>query len=308
MFCKNCGSQIPDNIKFCGKCGTAVQQPARQRSRLSVPKSHGKQRDLKFPAFSHKTLVTGCGAVLLILIVAGICLGSRNGTPRLDRKMTAEESAEAGKEEQVHDDVTLDLTSPTALKGEYGSLRSLTMQPREDGLVDAITYSADASFPMLESLECGAVLKVLDSGEKVRFDEKDFPKLKNVTMKLTNKYIDEDVMETYMQFLEMYTVGSLQNFNVENSYTIEDLLGTWTDEKQTLTLTFEQDGTLRVADANNIIGVDMLKYKEAGKHTLSLSAEQSGLLGLISITMEYELFGDNLRVNFSGNEFMLTRK
>lgn len=127
-------------------------------------------------------------------------------------------------------------------------------------------------------------------------------------MKLTNKYIDEDVMETYKQFLQMYAVGSLQNFNIENSYTIEDLLGTWTDGKQTLTLTFEQDSTLRVADANNLFGVDALKYKEFNDHTLSLSAEQSGLLGMISITMEYELFGDNLRVKFSGHEFVLSRK
>lgn len=127
-------------------------------------------------------------------------------------------------------------------------------------------------------------------------------------MKLTNKYIDDDVMETYRKFQLMYAVGSLQNFYIENSYTIEDLFGTWTDEKQTLTLTFEQDGTLRVADANNLIGVDVLKYKESNENTLNLSAEQPGLLGLISITMEYELFGDNLRVKISEQEFVLTRK
>lgn len=308
MFCKKCGSQIPDNTKFCGKCGAAVQQPTGQRPRPTGLKSPGKQRDLHFPDFSPKVWAAGGVAVLLILIVAGIFLGGRDKTPRTDREPTVKESAAAGKEEQVHDDVTLNLTSSTVLKGEYGSLRSLTMQPSADGCVDTITYSEDASFPVLESLECGALIKVLDSGEKVQFDEKDFPQLKNVTMKLTNKYIDEDVMETYKQFLQMYTVGSLQNFNIENSYTIEDLYGTWTDGKQTLTLTFEQDGTLRVADANNLFGVDVLKYKEANEHTLNMSAAQSGLLGMISITMEYELFGDNLRVKFSGQEFVLTRK
>ena len=308
MFCKKCGSQIPDNIKFCGKCGAAVQRAAEQHHRLSAPKSLGKQRDWHYNAFSPKTLAAGGGAVLLILIVAGILLGGRGGTPQADSEPTAKESVAAGKEEQVHDDVTLNLTSSTVLEGEYKNLRSLTMQPHTDGFVDTITYSADAIFPVLESLECGAVLKVLDSGEKVLFDVKDFPKLKNVTMKLTNKYIDDDIMETYKQFLQMYAVGSLQNFNIENSYTIEDLYGTWTDEKQTLTLTFEQDGTLRVADANNLFGVDALKYKEFNENTLNLSAEQSGLLGLISITMEYELFGDNLRVKISEQEFVLIRK
>lgn len=307
MFCTNCGSKIPDNIKFCGKCGAAVKQPAEQQ-RLAGLKSHGEQRGWRFDAFSLKVWAAGGGVVFLILIVAGICLGGRKGTPRPDKEPAAEESAVAGKEEQIHDDVTLNLTSSTVLNGEYANLRSITMQPRADGFVDTITYSADASFPVLESLECSAVLKILDSGEKVQFDEKDFPQLKNVTMKLTNKYIDEDVMETYRQFQLMYTAGSLQNFSIENSYTIEDLYGTWTDAEHTLTLTFEQDGTLRVADANNLIGVDVLKYKESNENTLNLSAEQPGLLGLVYITMEYELFGDMLRVKISEHEFVLTRK
>ena len=313
MFCKNCGSKIPDNTKSCGKCGAAVHQSAGRQFRLSVPKTFEWQGDWHFPAFSPKALAVGGGALLLILIVAGICLGGRNGTPRpdkesADKELAAEESAAAGNEEQVHDDVTLNLTSATVLKGEYGNLRSITMQPREDGFVDAITFSVDASFHVLESLECGALIKVSDSGEKVQLDEKDFPQLKNVTMKLSNKYIDEDIMETCKQFQIMYKAGSLQSFNIEISHTIEDLYGMWTDENQTLTLTFEQDGTLRVADANNLIGVDALKYKEVNDNTLSLSADQSGLLGKISITMEYEIFGDVLVVDISGQEFVLTRK
>lgn len=94
----------------------------------------------------------------------------------------------------------------------------------------------------------------------------------------------------------------------KGKHTIEDLYGTWSDEKQTLTLTFEENGTLRVADANNIIGVDVLKYQETDDNTLSLSANQGGLLGMISIRMKYEFLGDQLLVEISGQEFLLNRK
>ncbi len=31
MFCKYCGSEIEDNVRFCPKCGKPVEQPAVQR-------------------------------------------------------------------------------------------------------------------------------------------------------------------------------------------------------------------------------------------------------------------------------------
>ena len=30
MFCRNCGSKLEDNIKFCPKCGNSVEQPITQ--------------------------------------------------------------------------------------------------------------------------------------------------------------------------------------------------------------------------------------------------------------------------------------
>lgn len=31
MFCSNCGNQIPDGARFCGKCGTPVEMPQQQQ-------------------------------------------------------------------------------------------------------------------------------------------------------------------------------------------------------------------------------------------------------------------------------------
>lgn len=351
MFCKNCGNRIPDNAKFCRKCGAAVPQfPGRTGMPSSTQEEQGGQRNIKLPAVGLKVRMIAGGAVAVLLLIVAVIVGvnfaGRGKTPQEEghyadeSKASAEEkeqeevryidegkaaaekkeqeegryidesktAAEEKKQDQDHDVTALKASSEIVLEGRYENLKSITMSPGEDGAVEAILYKEDASFPVLESLECGAVFKVSDSGDKDYFDEKDFPQLKNVTMKMVNGYIDEDVMMTFLLFRDMYAAGQLQNFQVENSYTIEELYGTWTNEGQTFTLTFEKDGVLRVADANNIIGVDVLKYKEVNDNTLSLSADQGGLFGMISISMKYQLFGKQLFVEISGQEFALTRK
>lgn len=307
MFCKNCGNRIPDNVKFCGKCGATVSQPAVSPGDcFPMPKKQEKGH-FSLSGMNMWVAAVGAAAVLLLVIVIGICLGRNGGVSRAERDYTAEGSATVA-EEPNQDIISLNVSSAVVLEGQYEKLQSVTISPDADGSVGAITYRENASFPVLESLECGAVLKLSDSGGKGYFDEKDFPQLKSVTMKVVNKYIDEDIMMTCLIFQEMYDAGRLQSFRMENSYTIEDLYGTWSNDGQTFTLTFEKSGTLRIADANNLIGVDVLKYQEADGNTLSLSADQSGLLGMISISMKYELFGDRLWVEIAGREFALTRK
>lgn len=191
MFCKNCGSMIPDDAKFCGNCGGAVSQPPGDTGVSSyMPEQKGEGRSPKRPAFDVKALVIAAGAAaVLLLIAAAVIAGINSG---------------GGKE-----------------------------VPREE----------------------------TSRGEDIRGKD-----------------------------------------------TIEKLYGTWEDDGQTLTLTFEKNGTLRVADANNIIGADVLKYRESDDNMLSLSANQDGLLGMISISMKYEFLGDRLLVEIAGQEFSLTRK
>lgn len=307
MFCKNCGNQIPDNVKFCGKCGATMSQPAALPEDCSPMPPKQEKRQLSLSGMNMRIAALGAAAVLLLVIVIGICLGRNGEASRAERDYAVEGSV-AVAEERNQDITALNVSSAVVLEGQYEKLKSVTMSPSADGSVEEITYTENASFPVLESLECGAVFKVSDSGSKGYFDEKDFPQLKSVTMKVVNKYINEDIMATYLIFQSMYDAGRLQSFRMENNYTIEDLYGTWSNDGQTFTLTFEKSGTLRIADANNLIGVDVLKYQEADGNTLSLSADQSGLLGMISISMKYELFGDRLWVEIAGREFALTRK
>lgn len=191
MFCKNCGSMIPDDAKFCGNCGGAVSQPPGDTGVSSyMQEQEGEGRSLKRPAFDVKALLIAAGAAAVLLLVAAAVIAVINSG--------------GGKE-----------------------------VPREE----------------------------TSRGEDIRGKD-----------------------------------------------TIEKLYGTWEDDGQTLTLTFEKNGTLRVADANNIIGADVLKYRESDDNMLSLSANQDGLLGRISISMKYEFLGDRLLVEIAGQEFSLTRK
>lgn len=188
MFCRNCGSMIQDNAKFCGRCGEAVSQsPIYKGASFPVPEERGKQRSSKISAFGVKVLAAVGAVAVVLLLIAAVIVG-----------------VNFGREER-------------------------------------------------------------GAREEERYAEEEKP-------------------------------------------AIENLYGTWTDERQTLTLTFEENGTLRVADANNIIGVDLLKYRESGDNSLILSADQGGLLGMISIRMRYEFFGDQLLVEISGQEFSLKRK
>lgn len=309
MFCKNCGSRIPDNAKFCGKCGMAASQTVLHTGDgSSLVQGQGGKSGRKNPlsGLNMRVAAGGVAAVLFLVTVLGVCLVRNGGTLWKESEDRDAASAETGT--RNHDIITLNVSSDITLEGNYENLQSVKMAPSADGPAYVITYSENASFPALESLECSAVFKISDSGDRGWFDERDFPKLSDVTMKVVNKYIDEDIIMTYLIFQDMYDAGRLQSFRIENSYTVEDLYGTWTDERRTLSLTFTDKGTVRVADSNNFFGVDVLKYKELDKDTLSLSADTSNLFSRVSVSMKYEIFGNRLKVEFLGKEFVLTRQ
>lgn len=89
--------------------------------------------------------------------------------------------------------------------------------------------------------------------------------------------------------------------------TIEDLYGTWSDEEGTLSLTFLSDGTVRIADATNLFGADFMEFTELDEDTLRLSVNDSGILGMLSITMDYKIRGKTLWISFLGKEFSMTK-
>lgn len=43
MFCRNCGKEIPENVKFCNYCG-AVQNNGSAQNTQSTPRTYGQQQ------------------------------------------------------------------------------------------------------------------------------------------------------------------------------------------------------------------------------------------------------------------------
>ena len=93
------------------------------------------------------------------------------------------------------------------------------------------------------------------------------------------------------------------------------MYGTWTDENNVLALTFQSDGSVRVAESKNIIGVEALTFEEIDEDTLRLKAKNpsgNAIVGIVtnivSLNMDYELFGDELFVSLNGNSYHLSRE
>ena len=90
MFCKNCGSQIGDNQKFCPNCGTPVQQTGgnnpgagRQGDGGGYQQGRGGYNQGGQPSgrrSARSVIILIIGIVVLAGIIAGIVLGVRSCT------------------------------------------------------------------------------------------------------------------------------------------------------------------------------------------------------------------------------------
>lgn len=81
------------------------------------------------------------------------------------------------------------------------------------------------------------------------------------------------------------------------------IYGTWTDANKTITFTFNKDGNLRIAGANNILGADAFQFTEE-KGVLHLQA--TGLAG-IEFDLKYEIVDDALHISIGGQKMILYR-
>ncbi len=79
MICNNCGTQLPDNAKFCGNCGTVQPVGAAAESAAAAPEA--AQPTLRK---GRAALVIGIGAVAAAALVAGsLFLSTRAGVRKV---------------------------------------------------------------------------------------------------------------------------------------------------------------------------------------------------------------------------------
>lgn len=61
MYCKNCGEQLPPEVKFCQKCGTQVEQMNTQIVTPSI------SRQIRFPARDRGPVIVALGILAIII-------------------------------------------------------------------------------------------------------------------------------------------------------------------------------------------------------------------------------------------------
>lgn len=89
---------------------------------------------------------------------------------------------------------------------------------------------------------------------------------------------------------------------------IEQLYGEWSDESGILSMTFREDGTVRIGAGAGFFGADLFTFTEEGGDTLYLKANADGVLGAVSLQLDYELREGNMAISFLGMDYLLKRK
>ena len=340
MFCSKCGTQVADSAAFCPKCGTMLKQNAVASERItkaSAPQpvtSAGKMpgRKVSMPVLVLSVLAV----VVLVLGIVFLVSGKDSPADSSNRTYgTDSEKAENSKKKTEADEkrelTELTVDTPTVLEGNYENLKTLVsngaqvtldgefpaltkvvMNPGADGMRGDFVFEYGTRFPALTQYQ-GSKIVTRNYGED-GFDLEAFSVAQSMEFYAKNSEVDEEwlTMIAYAQVLQ--NGGTLTNMTYDVSHEISDLYGAWTNEKNTLMLTFQSDGTVRVAESMNLIGVDALVFSEVSENVLSLKAKnytENMLFGvisdLVSFHMEYKLLGDKLFVRFLESEFELTR-
>ena len=89
MFCKKCGSQIPDNSAFCPECGAAVSAAQAEPEAAEQP-SNAPMAPAAKPAMDKKRLTgiiaVGAAALVVIIILVAILAGGGKGWEKVLKK------------------------------------------------------------------------------------------------------------------------------------------------------------------------------------------------------------------------------
>ena len=350
MFCSKCGTQVAETAAFCPKCGQAMKQGSAgssgSHSASSVPvqptfikEPAGKEQSngLKnsFSALDSnkrfKQALPLVLAVLVVVIVLGVGIKAIAGKDSVGtsqsggKETVAEAKRKAELTELIVDSSTvldgeytnleriISNGATVTLYGEFPALKTVVMNPDVNNKVGDFVFEYGVTFPALISFEGGVI--VTNDFDEEGFCTEAFPAIQTMQFYAKNSEVDEFWKQTLATGLWMQQSGLAREVTYEIWHEISDLYGTWTDENNVLALTFHSDGSVRVAESKNIIGVDALTFEEVDGDTLSLKAKASGadlffgvVSNLISFYMDYELFGDELSVSFNGKEFHLVRE
>ncbi len=113
MFCKNCGCKLPEDAKFCVKCGTSVESTAAPTEKVvetSTPSSTTDSQTVHNSTVAKKQRLPWIIVVILVVIVGVLAVAL--GTTKMGNQNTVEPNDKKIAEVQdAHKTTTTDLTT-----------------------------------------------------------------------------------------------------------------------------------------------------------------------------------------------------
>lgn len=293
MVCEKCGAQIDDTILsvYCNSCGHKLP-----KNSVTVDKDDfeelksGKNRKRK----KWYLAAAIAGGILLAAVIAILVIIQGPEAFR-NLNQTAAKEHKVKKYKENTEEISITDQSIAQLEGIYQELT------RIDSNGDV---RMSGEFPELQFLACSKVLEC----DIEDFSAEKFPALEEVHLQVENAEVDEDFWTTLAGFQAMYDRGEIRSFTYQVSHTIEDLYGEWADEKGLLSLTIMEDGNIRVGAGSGLLGAELLTFTEVDNNTLNLKVNAVGVIELVSLQMDYDLMGDQMRVSIFGNTYLLKRK
>lgn len=127
----------------------------------------------------------------------------------------------------------------------------------------------------------------------------------NITPTLCPILEEQEQEDGYSEEVYQNNVDDVMNSDEDS---VEDLFGSWTDKENLLSLSFLENGEVRISDKTGLIGVEFMTYSITGEGTLKLKAKTDSILGLLSYDVKYNLKDNTMSLEILSKTFELHRK
>lgn len=284
MFCNKCGAQLADSAALCNQCGNAIQA-----TMLS-----GKQNVPKTPVIN-----TGMGQKkipkvlwlllpIIILIAVVLCVIFLK-KPYIYGTWVDEQGMIA---------FTFEKNGNLRVSGKNNILGADLFQFTEDKEGNLTLQAKEISGDMIS----------LNMKYELSEDMLDITVLgQNFTLYRTDEEnIILEVLETPEEAQEV-AAGAVED--ALDTFQRTSLYGTWTDESGVISFTFQENDTIRIGGLADTLGADLFTFTEVDDDTLQLKADTGNtLLNLISLNLNYEIYGDVMTMEIAGNTYQLIKQ
>ena len=120
--------------------------------------------------------------------------------------------------------------------------------------------------------------------------------------------VSEEEQEESSEDLEDVYQNIVEDVMNTDEDSVEDLYGSWIDKENLLSLSFLENGDVRISDKTGLIGLELMTYDIAWEGTLEFKAKTDGIFGFLSYEVKYNLLGDTMTIELFGKTFELYRK